>query len=142
MRKDSDEKYVLDLVAEVLKEDYIWQKRFESLLGDPNIKERKAKLPVDAFFPDSNIIVEYREIQHYQSVSIMDKRMTISGVCRGEQRKLYDLRKEQWAADNKITIIIISYADLVHKKNGKLIRAKADDLVRLNDIIKRVGDFS
>lgn len=33
MRVDSDEKYVLDLVGEMLTEEFIWQKRFEHCVG-------------------------------------------------------------------------------------------------------------
>lgn len=62
LRLNSDEKYVLDLIADILNESYEWQKRFDALLGDPGKQGRRAKLPLDAFFPGSNIIVEYREI--------------------------------------------------------------------------------
>jgi predicted GTPase len=85
------------------------------------------KLPVDAYFPVTNLIVEYKEKQHFQAVKIMDKRMTISGVNRGEQRRIYDLRKEQWAVENNIRFLIIGYSDLAHKKNGRLIRSADED---------------
>lgn len=114
MRLNSDEKYVLDLIADILNEEYEWQKRFSSLLGDPGKTGRRAKLPVDAYFPKSNLIVEYKEKQHSQPVKIMDRRMTVSGVNRGEQRRIYDLRKEKWAADNNIGFFIITYSDLAH----------------------------
>ena len=121
MRVDSDEKYVLDLIAEVLMEEYTWQKRFETLRGDPG-KRIGAKLPVDAYFPLRNLIIEFREKQHYSSVPIMDNRMTISGVCRREQRKLYDLRKEEWARNNGVSFLEIPYFNLDHCSNGKLRR--------------------
>lgn len=130
MRRESDEKYVLDLVAEILGEKYEWQKRFDTLLGDPGRKGNRTKLPVDAYFPDSNLIVEYREKQHYQPVSIMDRRMTVSGVPRGEQRKIYDLRKERWAMDNNIRLLVITYINLIHKPNGRLLRNK-DEVRRI-----------
>lgn len=106
MRLDSDEKYVLDLVSNILDEEYEWQKRFDTLLGDPGKNGRRTKLPVDAYFLESNLIVEYREKQHFVEVSIMDRRMTVSGVNRGEQRKIYDLRKEKWAQDNNINFLL------------------------------------
>jgi hypothetical protein len=56
-----DEKYVLDLIAEILNEEYIGQKRFDILLGDAGKNGRRAKLPVDAYFPKSNITVKYKE---------------------------------------------------------------------------------
>ncbi|MET0016215.1 hypothetical protein [Oscillibacter sp.] len=137
MRIDSDEKYVLDLVSEVLKENYEWQKKFNDLLGDPGKSGRRAKLSVDAYFPENNLIVEYREKQHYQPIAIMDKRMTVSGISRGEQRKIYDLRKEQWARDNNFKLFVITYADLSHKKSGKLIRTEVEDISKLMRLIQQ-----
>jgi hypothetical protein len=136
LRKESDEKYVLDIVAEILGEKYEWQKRFDTLLGDPGRKGNRIKLPVDAYFPDSNLIVEYREKQHYQPVSIMDRRMTVSGVPRGEQRKIYDLRKERWATDYSIRILVITYINLAHKPYGRLLRNRDEDRTIIEGLIK------
>lgn len=135
MRSDSDEKYILDLIAEILNEGYEWQKRFDTLLGDPGKRGQTVKLPVDAYFPTSNLIVEYREKQHSQSVKIMDSRMTVSGVCRGEQRKLYDLRKEKWAVENNINFLVITYTELAHKSNCRLLRSKDKDRLIIKSLI-------
>lgn len=48
--------------------------------------------------------------------------MTISGVCRSEQRKHYDLRKEEWARNNGVNFLEIHYFKLDHNSNGKLRR--------------------
>lgn len=53
--------------------------------------------------------------------------MAISGVNRGEQRKIYDLRKEKWAQDNNISFLAIAYYDLKYKNNGKLLRNIEED---------------
>ena len=135
-RNDSDEKYVLDLFEELIGEKYYWQMKFETLLGDPGKRGRRRKLPVDGYFSNANLIVEYREKQHFQSVEIMDKRMTISGVPRGEQRKIYDFRKEKWASDNNVKFIIIKYNELAYQKNGKLKRDKNFDKVIINKILE------
>ena len=135
LRLNSDEKYVLDLIAKILNEEYEWQKRFDTLLGDPGKKGRRAMLPFDAFFLVNNLIVEYREKQHFQAISIMDTRMTISGVHRGEQRKIYDLRKEKWSADNNILLLVIAYSDLAHKNNGQLKREIDYDNAVLKNLI-------
>ncbi|WP_225744839.1 hypothetical protein [Marinilactibacillus sp. Marseille-P9653] len=134
-RLESDELYVLNLIADIIGENYKGQMRFDTLLGDSGKSGRRVKLPVDAFFPAANLIVEYREKQHSQPVGIMDKRMTISGVSRGEQRRLYDLRKEQWALDNKVDLLVISYFDLAHKKLGKLKRDSDHDRVVLKNFL-------
>lgn len=136
MRLESDEKYVLDLVSNILEEKYEWQKRFDTLLGDPGKQGRRNKLPVDAYFPESNLIVEYREKQHFVAVSIMDRRMTVSGVNRGEQRKIYDLRKEKWAQDNNINFLAIAYHDLKYKNNGKLLRNIEEDKKSIKKLIE------
>lgn len=127
MRSNSDEKYVLELVAEVLNENYEWQKRFDTLLGDPGKNGRRSRLSVDAYFSNVNLIIEYREKQHSQSVRIMDKRMTVSGVDRGEQRRIYDLWKEKWAKDNDIMFLAIDFSELSHKKSGKLLKNIEED---------------
>lgn len=138
MRSESDEKYVLDLIAEILGENYKWQQRFDTLLGDPGKNGRRVKLPVDAYFSESKLIVEYKEKQHFEAVNIMDRRLTVSGVNRGEQRKIYDLRKEKWADDNNIRFLTVSYIDLTHKNNGKLLRRADDDRVLIESLIGRV----
>jgi len=60
-RSDSDEKYVLGLIAEIIDESYKWQMTFDTLLGDQGQAGRRRELPVDAYFPQKNLIVEYRE---------------------------------------------------------------------------------
>lgn len=135
-RADSDEIYVLDLIAEIIDENYKGQMKFDTLLGDPGKSGQRRKLPVDAYFSEVNLIVEYREKQHSQPVNIMDRRMTISGVHRGEQRKFYDLRKEKWAEDNKKKFLSISYTDLVHRTNGRLKRSIEEDGILLKNLIQ------
>lgn len=119
-RDSSDERYVLDLVAKAIQSRCSFQHRFDGLLGDPSKTGRRAKLPVEGYFPSHNLIVEYRERQHFEHVPIMDRRMTISGIPRGEQRHLYDRRREQWTIEHGYKLLIISYRELSHKKNGRL----------------------
>lgn len=89
-RADSDEFYVLDLCDLVLAEVGSRQHGFDWLLGDPGSPGRRARLPVDGYWPQANVVVEYRERQHDQSVTHFDKpdRLTVSGVHRGLQRAL------------------------------------------------------
>ncbi len=136
LRTNSDEKYVLEIIAEVLNEKIEWQKRFDTLLGDSGKNGNRRKLPVDAYFPRSNLIIEYWEKQHFKPVNIMDKRITISGVSRGQQRKIYDLRKEKWALDNNVRLFIITYLQLKHKPNGRLLRDKIGDRKVIVNILK------
>ena len=63
--------------------------RFDTLVGDPGKECRRNKLPVDAYFPGVNLIVEYRETQHYKLLRLWINDDS-KGVYRDEQRKNYD----------------------------------------------------
>lgn len=79
-RMDSDEYYVIELCNEVLGLKASQQHRFDFLVGDSG-----TKLPVDAYYEDLNLVVEYLESQHTISTPFFDKKKTVSGVSRGEQ---------------------------------------------------------
>jgi len=89
-RQNSDEAYVLDLCDEILGQKASRQHKFDFLKGDSG-----RKLPVDGYYEELNLAIEYRERQHSEPVSHFDKphKMTVSGVHRGEQRKIYDQRR-------------------------------------------------
>lgn len=89
-RSDSDEAWVIGLCDDVLGMRAIRQHRFPFLLGDPGPSGRRASLPVDAYYPALKLVVEYHERQHTEKVGFFDKRMTISGMHRGDQRRRYD----------------------------------------------------
>jgi len=122
-RNESDEKYILDLVAEVLAEpDYRWQHRFPTLLGDPGQDGKRRPLPVDGYFPRHRLIVEYWERQHSAPVPIMDDGSTVSGVSRGHQRRLYDRRRQTWAEANGMRLVILDYRGFETDRQGRLQR--------------------
>ena len=125
-----DEYYVLDLCDKVLGFISHRQHKFDFLLGDPNKKGVTAKLPVDSYYPDLNLVIEYRERQHTESVSFFDKpsRMTVSGVHRGEQRKIYDERRRIILPINNIDLIEISFTDFKHNRQKRIIRNPEQDL--------------
>lgn len=103
------------------------QHEFEFLRGDTG-----RRLPVDAYYPELNLVVEYREMQHTQSVPIMDKRMTCSGVPRAEQRRMYDQRRDDVLAQKQIRLVKFDYFDFPHHANCRLKRdaAKDEQIVR------------
>nr|WP_315218410.1 HTH domain-containing protein [uncultured Flavobacterium sp.] len=121
---DKDENYVLDLCDKVLKMSSSRQHKFDFLLGDPNSKGVSARLPVDSYYEKLELVIEYREKQHTESVSFFDKpnRMTVSGVHRGEQRTLYDERRRQVLPKNNINLVEISYSDFIHDSKKRIIR--------------------
>lgn len=132
-RKDRDESYVIDLCDEILGTKASRQHTFDFLRGD-GIPGRR--LPVDAFYPELNLVVEYRERQHFEPVAFYDKdkEITISGISRGEQRRIYDQRRRDILPDHGIRLVEISYADLKHNSRKRLVRERKYDL----DVIQRM----
>ncbi|MET9875413.1 hypothetical protein ABZZ36_12410 [Actinacidiphila glaucinigra] len=136
-RQDSDEAYVLDLCDEVLAERGERQHRFDWLVGDPSPSGRRARLPVDSYWPGHGLVVEYREIQHDRPVTFFDKpdRLTVSGVHRGAQRALYDARREALIPANGLELLIIRPADLAADSRGRLRRVREADLAVLRRLL-------
>ncbi|MFN8296707.1 MAG: hypothetical protein U0T69_10960 [Chitinophagales bacterium] len=122
-RSASDESYVIDLCDEVLKLKAVRQHRFEFLKGDSG-----TKLPVDAWYSTLNVVIEFRERQHTEEVKFFDKRQTVSGVGRGEQRKLYDQKRRDLLPQYGIKLIELDYSDFEHTRGKKLLRNKTEDL--------------
>ncbi|KHO20032.1 hypothetical protein QQ44_25870 [Mycolicibacterium setense] len=107
-RADSDEHYILDLCDEVLGIPARRQKRFDWLRGDPSPgRLRGSPLPVDGYWPDLGLIVEFQEEQHSQPSPFFDRRQTVSGVARGEQRRLYDARKRIVIPEHGLRLVVI-----------------------------------
>lgn len=139
-RTESDEKYILDLVAEVLAEpDYRWQHRFPTLLGDPGQDGKQRPLPVDGYFPRHRLIVEYWEKQHSTPVPIMDEGTTISGISRGHQRRLYDRRRQTWAEANGLQLVILDYRGFETDKGGRLLRDPKRDRQTVAGALRAAG---
>ncbi|MFI5533084.1 hypothetical protein ACIA8O_31550 [Kitasatospora sp. NPDC051853] len=121
---DSDEAYVLDLCDEHLGETAERQRRFDWLRGDPGTDGRRARLPVDGYWPGHKLVVEYRERQHHEAVPFFDKpdRLTVSGVHRGEQRARYDARRDSEIPAHKLRLAVIRPEDLDADPRGRLRR--------------------
>lgn len=128
-KSNSDESYIINLCDEVLEQKALRQYRFDFLKGDSG-----TKLPVDAYYPDRKLVVEFKEKQHTEEVKFFDKRQTVSGMGRGEQRRLYDQRRRDVLPQNGIKLIEFDYSEFEHTKANKLIRNREMDL----GIIKKV----
>lgn len=137
-RANSDEKYVIDLCDKVLNSKASRQHKFDFLLGDPNSNGFSAKLPVDAYYQELNLVVEYRERQHTESVNFFDKpnKLTVSGVHRGEQRKIYDQRRDKLLPKNGIKLIKISYYDFEYDNKKRILRDEKEDIKTIEKLIK------
>jgi hypothetical protein len=136
-RDASDEAYVIDLCDEVLGERGLRQPRFHWLRGDPAQSGSSVALPVDAYYPEHQIVVEYRERQHDEPVPHFDKpdHVTVSGVSRGAQRRIYDQRREALIPANGLRLVVVGPADLVADHRGRLRRDRSIDLESLRQLL-------
>ncbi|MEV1069470.1 hypothetical protein [Streptomyces sp. NPDC050263] len=141
-RDDSDEAYVVGLCDQVLGEVALTQHKFDWLLGDPGANGRQVKLPVDAYWPGHQLVVEYRELQHDQPTPHFDKpdKLTVSGVHRGEQRTLYNARRDTEIPAHGLRLVVIRPADLDADGRGRLRRNQKADLAALRTILARDSD--
>lgn len=120
-----DEAYIVNICDEILGLRALRQHRFNFLLGDPGKSGRQVRLPVDAYYPELNLVIEYHERQHSESVRIFN-RMTISGVSRDEQRKLYDRRRAEILPQHGIELLVFTYSDFEHDGSKRLRRSGTD----------------
>ncbi len=133
-RSLSDESYVIDLCDEVLGAAALRQHRFDFLRGDARPGKQGVRLPVDAYYPARQLVIEYRERQHTEAIPLMDRRMTVSGVDRGAQRAIYDQRRRDTLPRHGITLVELSYADFAHDDHKRLCRRRDEDL----EVVRRV----
>lgn len=127
-RADSDEHYVLDLCDEILGIRGQRQQRFDWLRGDPSpSRPRGTKLPVDGYWPSLGLVVEFQEEQHSEAVEFFDRRQTVSGVGRAEQRRRYDERKRTQIPEHGMQLIVIEKSAFT-VKSKRIARDRARDL--------------
>lgn len=130
-RADREATYVLDRIDTLLGRQGLREYRFDWLRGDPGATGSSQSLPVDAFWPDLGLVVEVYERQHDHPVTHFDKpdQLTVSGVHRGEQRRIYDQRRRARIPEHGLTLLIVRTAQLAVDTRGKLLRdVHTDDL--------------
>ncbi|HUH73902.1 MAG TPA: hypothetical protein VLZ75_05790 [Chitinophagales bacterium] len=139
VRQLSDESYVIDLCDNLLNRTAQRQYRFDFLVGDLH-KDGKTttELPVDAYYEDLNLVIEYKEsqqnsAQHFSSNQFVK---TVSGVNRYEQRKIYDERKRIVLPKNGKQLIEISYSIFDCDEENKIIRNMNQDLRRIIELLE------
>lgn len=121
-RGDSDEAYILNICDEILNLKGLRQHRFDFMRGDAG-----TKLPIDIYYPNFQLVIEYREMQHTEAVAFFDKRITSSGISRGEQRKRYDELRRTEIPKNGLDLIEFDYSEFGHTKGKRLLRNKVED---------------
>lgn len=132
-RIHSDEYYVLNLCDETLGSAGHRQARFEWLRGDPSPgRTRGRPLPVDGYWPELGLVVEFQEEQQTQSIPFIDRRQTVSGVSRGEQRRIYDGRKRKLIPEQGLRLVVIEKSAFVvkSKRIDRSDRARDLEVVR------------
>ncbi|GAA1250373.1 hypothetical protein GCM10009633_23880 [Janibacter melonis] len=137
VRADRDEDYVIDVCDQILGEPALRQHRFDWLRGDPGRTGRRVALPVDAYWPDPAVVVEYRELQHERPNRHFDKpdRLTISGVHRGIQRAIYDARRDELIPAHGIRLVVITPHHLDSTGRGRLHRTRSYDRAAIERLL-------
>ena len=104
--------YVIKLVEEIIGEKAAREQRFPWAQGDPSTRTRRAAmLPFDAVWESRKLIVEIDEDQHREATPHFDKpdRLTVSGVHRGHQRRIYDERRRAAAVREGYTLVALAW---------------------------------
>ena len=125
-----DAQYIIDICDRVLGTRALREHRFDFLRGDPGRNGRAAtKLPVDAYYPTLNLVIEYCERQHTESVPHFDKPdvLTVSGVHRGLQRALYDQRRRDELPKQGITLVELHCSEFRCIRSKRLLRLAVED---------------
>jgi hypothetical protein len=89
--------------------DFVYQKTFSDCRGKRN------PLPFDFYFPNNNLLIEYDGIQHYKPVRLFN------GENGFKETKNNDKIKNEFAQNNNIQLLRISYMDSVLKKLNNVI---------------------
>lgn len=131
-RAVSDEYYVISLCNEVLNAKASQQHKFDFLKGDSG-----RRLPVDAYYEKLNLVIEYHESQHTESIGFFNKKSTISGVCRDEQRRIYDKRRMTELPKHGKNVVVIDYS--LFGASKKIKRNHDKDILIVKQILTDNG---
>jgi hypothetical protein len=138
MNQKSDESYVIDLCDSILKRTARRQHRFEFLRGDPGKRGVSLQLPVDAYYDDLSLVVEYWERQHTEATAFMDKRMTCSGCDRREQRRRYDERKAKVLEERGIILLVLGHEMFACNSRKRLYRKTDEDIAVIRKQLQKI----
>jgi hypothetical protein len=138
-RADSDEHYVIDLCDAILGVPALRGHRLDCLRGDRRGGGKGACLPVDACYEPLKLVVEYYERQHTEAVTLFDTRMTVSGVTRGEQRRIYDEKRRTELPKHGYRLVVVGYEQLQHDARKRLSRDRDHDLRVFRGLLAAYG---
>lgn len=83
---------------------------------------------MDAFYPALGLVIEYRKRQHSEAVVFFDRRPTVSGASRGEQRARYDQLRRDVLRERGVHLIELNVTEFLHTGRKRLRRARAEDV--------------
>jgi hypothetical protein len=95
------------------------------------------RLPVDAYYQELKLVVEYREKQHSEPVAFWDQRQTRSGCNRAQQRKMYDQLRETMLPQHGVCLILLDYSFFLHHARKRLKRDFAKDELVIRQKLSR-----
>lgn len=133
----ADEAYALALCDEVVGSPSVREARFDWLRGDPGRNGVGRRLPVDAYWPDLGLVVEFHEYQHDRATPFFDKpdKLTVSGVPRREQRARYDQRRAEMLPKHGLTLVVLRKGELACGPSGRLVRDRENDLAVVRAVL-------
>ncbi len=107
---------------------------------DAGTRTKGMMLPFDAVWERRRLIIEIDERQHGEAVAFFDKpdRMTVSGVHRGEQRRLYDERKVRLAREQGYAVVRVPTSSLA-QRGRHLAYDRASDKRVLRELLISAG---
>jgi hypothetical protein len=124
------ENYAIDHVVAILGEQPdARNKRYDWARGDAG-----TRLPFDAVWESRRLIVEVDggSTAGLSHTSTRQMSLTVSGVHRGGQRRLYDDRKRTAAREQGYTVVVIPI-------NGTAASRERNSSLRVSDRLKIVG---
>lgn len=135
----SDKYYVINLCDEALNLKAKRQKRFDFLVGDLHRDGKtRTELPVDAFYHDLNLVIEFKEAPLAEPTEFFNKLnvKTVSGISRAKQREKYDRVKAAELPQNGIKLIEIPYSIFTIDESNRIVRNHEQDLKTVIDFLK------
>lgn len=94
-------------------------------------------MPVDGYWWELGLVVEFQEEQHYEPSPFFGRRQTVSGVGRGEQRRLYDARKWASVPANGLNLVVIAKSGFV-LRSKRIVRERTRDSGIVGALLGRV----
>lgn len=135
--KDND--YLIELCDQILNKKSQKQFTFNDLLGDFHKDGiSRTKLPLDAYYKEMNLVVEVVNKKSSTLQKDIDKsqKLTVSGVTREEQRKIYQERKRTFLEEKEIKVFEINFALFETDEENRLIRSETNDLALLKELLQ------